>query len=265
MCESVVEREEGEAALRCMGGLVCAAQQKAAIKHFAARRALDIDGLGDKLVEQLVDESLVENVAGLYSLTKDQLLLLERMADKSAENLMSALQTSKQTSLARFVYALGVREVGEATALNLARHFGSWEAIAAASEDQLLEVADVGPVVADHLRQFFDSASSMGVVLKLIDAGVNWPDITVSPDSDLPLAGETWVVTGKLETLSRDQAKAYLQAQGAKVAGSVSAKTTCLVAGSGAGSKLAKAEALGVKVIDEPSLLSLLEKCGVQI
>ena len=265
VCESVVEREEGEAALRCMGGLVCAAQQKAAIKHFAARRALDIDGLGDKLVEQLVDESLVENVAGLYSLTKDQLLLLERMGEKSAENLMSALQTSKQTSLARFVFALGVREVGEATALNLARHFGSWKAIAAASEDQLLEVADVGPVVADHLRQFFDSASSMGVVLKLIDAGVNWPDLPVVPENDLPLAGETWVVTGKLETLSRDQAKAYLQAQGAKVAGSVSAKTTCLVAGPGAGSKLTKAEDLGVKVIDEPSLLSLLEKCGVQI
>ena len=177
VCQSAVEREKGEAALRCMGGLVCAAQQKAAIKHFASRRALDIEGLGDKLVEQLVDEGLVVNVAGLYTLSRDRLLELDRMGDKSADNLLAALQDSKQTTLTRLIFALGIREVGEATALNLADHFGSWPALVAASEQQLLEVDDVGPVVADHLRQFFDSSSSLEVVRSLCDAGVNWPDI----------------------------------------------------------------------------------------
>ena len=263
VCGSAVEREEGEAALRCMGGLVCAAQQKAAIKHFASRRAMDIEGLGDKLVEQLVDEGLVVNVAGLYSLPKERLLQLERMGEKSADNLLAALEQSRQTTLPRFIFALGIREVGEATALGLARHFGNWPALVAAGEEQLLAVDDVGPVVADHLLQFFDSASSMQVVQALCDAGVSWPDLEVLPVEALPLAGQTWVVTGKLEALGRNDAKARLQALGAKVAGSVSAKTTCVVAGPGAGSKLARADELGVEILDELAFLALLKQHGV--
>jgi DNA ligase (NAD+) len=265
VCQSAVEREEGEAALRCMGGLVCAAQQKAAIKHFASRRALNVEGLGDKLVEQLVDEGLVANVAELYTLSKAHLLTLDRMGEKSADNLMAALQNSKLTTLPRFIFALGIREVGEATALSLARHFGSWPVLSAASEQQLLEVDDVGPIVADHLRQFFDSLSSLEVVRLLCDAGVSWPDIECLPQQNQPLAGQTWVVTGKLERLGRDDAKAHLQALGAKVAGTVSIKTTCVVAGPGAGSKLVKAEALGVEVVDEPSFLALLLAQGIEV
>lgn len=262
VCHSAIEREEGEAAWRCMGGLVCAAQQKAAIKHFASRRAMDIDGLGDKLVEQLVDGQLVTNVASLYTLSKEQLLTLERMGEKSAENLLAALQKSKRTTLPRFIFALGIREVGEATALNLAHHFGNWPALAAASEAQLLQVDDVGPVVADHLLQFFSSDASLQVVQALRDAGVDWPDIERSAAQDLPLAGQIWVVTGKLEALGRDDAKARLQSLGARVAGSVSPKTTCVVAGPGAGSKLARATELGVSVIDEQAFLALLAAHG---
>ena len=261
VCGSEVERAQDEAVVRCLGGLVCAAQQKAAIRHFASRRAMDIEGLGDKLVEQLVDEGLVANVAGLYRLRREQLLALERMGEKSADNLLAALERSRHTSLPRFIFALGIREVGEATALALARHFGNWESLAAASEEQLLAVGDVGPVVADHLRQFFDSASSMAVVQELRSAGVSWPDIAVDV-SALPLSGQTWVVTGKLEALDRDDARARLQALGAKVAGSVSAKTTCVVAGPGAGSKLGKAQELGVEVIDEAAFLALLAALG---
>lgn len=263
VCGSAVERAQDEAVLRCMGGLVCAAQQKAAIKHFASRRAMDIEGLGDKLVEQLVDEGLLENVAGLYQLSREQLLGLERMGEKSADNLLQALEQSKQTTLPRFIFALGIREVGEATALGLARHFGSWEILARASEEKLLDVSDVGPVVADHLAQFFDSPSSMAVVEQLRAAGVSWPDLEVV--ADLPLAGQTWVVTGKLEALGRDDAKAHLQALGAKVAGSVSAKTTMVVAGPGAGSKLARATELGVEVIDEEALVQLLAIHGIEL
>ena len=189
MCQSPVERAEGEAVLRCMGGLVCAAQQKAAIKHFASRRAMDVDGLGDKLVDQLVDEGLVTNVAGLYDLELAQLVQLERMGEKSAGNLLQAIESSKQTTLQRFIFALGIREVGEATALNLARHFGDWESLCAASEDALLEVEDVGPVVADHLRQFFDSPSSLAVVDALVEAGVTWPAVKAAQDQDQPLQG----------------------------------------------------------------------------
>lgn len=259
VCGSAVEREAQEATLRCVGGLVCAAQQKAAIKHFASRRALDIDGLGDKLVDQLVDAGLLQNVAGLYALERQNMLALERMGEKSADNLLQALEQSKSTTLPRFIFALGIREVGEATALSLARHFGSWEALAAAREEALLEVADVGPVVADHLVQFFDSASSMEVVAQLRAFRVRWPDLEVLPALELPLAGQTWVVTGKLESLGRSDAKARLQALGARVAGSVSAKTNCVVAGPGAGSKLARAAELGVEVLDEQAFLSLLE------
>ncbi|MDH3992036.1 MAG: NAD-dependent DNA ligase LigA [Gammaproteobacteria bacterium] len=265
VCDSPVEREPGEAVMRCMGGLVCAAQQKAAIKHFVSRRAMDIDGLGDKLVEQLVDEGLVLNVAGLYRVSREQLLQLERMGEKSADKLLASLENSKNTTLARFLFALGIREVGEATALSLARHFGSWEALAAATEEQLLQVDDVGPVVADHLRQFFDSVSSQEVVAQLRESGLHWPDLEPPQADQLPLAGETWVVTGKLEAMERNEAKAILQELGAKVAGSVSARTSCVVAGPGAGSKLGKATELGVEIIDEAAFIARLETMGVTL
>ncbi|PLW67359.1 NAD-dependent DNA ligase LigA [Pseudohalioglobus lutimaris] len=265
VCGSATERAEEEAVVRCMGGLVCAAQQKAAIRHFVSRRAMDVDGLGDKLVEQLVDQCLVENVAGLYHLRKEQLLGLERMGEKSADKLLKALEHSKATSLPRFIFALGIREVGEATALNLARHFGSWEKLIAASEEQLLAVDDVGPVVADHLRQFFDSKSSMAVAQSLRDAGVHWPDLEVQEEVALPLTGQTWVVTGKLEQMGRNDAKAILQGLGAKVAGSVSARTHCVVAGPGAGSKLTRATELGLEVIDEDAFIKLIRDYGVQL
>lgn len=264
ICNSPLQREDGEAVLRCSGGLICAAQQKAAIKHFAARRAMDIDGLGDKLVEQLVDEELVDNVAALYALTAEQLTALERMGEKSADKLLLALENSKEVSLPRFIFSLGIREVGEATARSLAQHFGTWEAITAASEEKLLQVNDVGPVVADYLVQFFDSATSMAVVAQLFNSGVI-PAVEEISASEKPLVGQVWVVTGKLDTLSRNDAKAQLQALGAKVAGSVSAKTTCLVAGPQAGSKLVKAQELDVEVIDEQALLTILKEHGVGI
>lgn len=263
VCGSPTEREAEEAVTRCMGGLVCAAQQKAAIKHFASRRAMDIEGLGDKLVEQLVDQKMVENVAGLYHLDKGRLLTLERMGEKSADNLLAAIEKSKATTLPRFIFALGIREVGEATARNLAQHFGSWEALVAASEDTLLDVADVGPVVADHLRQFFDSPSSMAVAEALREAGVHWPDMEKQAVGEQPLAGQTWVVTGKLDAVGRNEAKALLQSLGARVAGSVSANTHCVVAGPGAGSKLGKARELDIDVIDEDAFLALLAEHGV--
>ena len=263
VCNSPLEREAEEAVTRCTGGLICAAQQKAAIKHFAARRAMDIDGLGDKLVDQLVDEKLLNNVAGLFHLQREQLLALERMGEKSADNLLAALEKSKATTLPRFIFALGIREVGEATALSLARHFGSWDALAAANEESLLTVADVGPVVADHLAQFFDSETSLGVIASLREAGVHWPDIETQTAEELPLKGQTWVVTGKLEQLGRNDAKAHLQSLGATVAGSVSAKTHCVVAGPGAGSKLKKATELDIPVIDEAEFLKLLDEHDV--
>lgn len=265
VCGSVVEREEDEATLRCMGGLICAAQQKAAIKHFVSRRAMDIDGVGAKLVDQLVDEGLVKNAASLYSLDSEQLLSLDRMGQKSLDNLFASLQASKQTTLPRFIFALGIREVGEATALSLANHFGSWEKLVNATETQLLQVDDVGPVVADHLLQFFASQTSLAVVHALRDAGVNWPDIEIVDSGELPLAAQTWVVTGKLESLGRSEAKSYLQKLGAKVAGSVSARTSCVVAGPGAGSKLTKATELGVEVIDEAAFIELLQQLGVKV
>lgn len=264
VCGSAVERAEDEAVLRCMGGLICQAQQKAAIRHFVSRRALDVEGLGDKLVEQLVDRGLVHSVADIFTLPRAQWLELERMGEKSVDKLLAALEQSKATTLPRFIYALGIREVGEATAGNLARHFGSWEALVGADEEALLAVPDVGPVVADHLRQFFDSADSLAVVQALRAAGVHWPDLEPVVVEELPLAGQTWVVTGTLESLGRNEAKAHLETLGARVAGSVSAKTHTVVAGPGAGSKLGKATALGIPVIDEVALLALLEQHGVQ-
>ncbi|MEM1111787.1 MAG: NAD-dependent DNA ligase LigA [Pseudomonadota bacterium] len=263
VCGSPARREADEAVLRCTGGLICAAQQKAAIRHFASRRAMDIDGLGDKLVEQLVDGGLLENVTGLYSLSAEQLAGLERMGEKSAANLLAALAKSKRTSLARFIYALGIREVGETTAQNLAEHFCSLERLAEASEDSLLAVDDVGPIVADYVLQFFDNPDNRAVIATLLDAGVNWPAIEAADRGSQALTGQTWVVTGKLDSVSRDEAKALLQQLGAKVAGSVSARTTSVLAGPGAGSKLDKAQALEVPVIDEAQFLDLLAEHGL--
>lgn len=260
VCGSDVIRAEGEAVARCSGGLYCSAQRKEAIKHFASRKAMDIDGLGDKLVEQLADEDLIHDVADLYSLTQDQLAKLERMGDKSAANLIAALEKSKQTSLARFLYALGIREVGEATAQSLANHFTALELIESASEEALQQVPDVGPVVAAHISAFFHQAHNLEVIEKLIQVGVNWPAVEQPVATEQPLAGKTIVLTGTLSSLTRDEAKQRLQALGAKVAGSVSKKTDLVIAGEEAGSKLTKAQQLGVKVIDEEEFVKLLQK-----
>jgi DNA ligase (NAD+) len=259
VCGSPASRIEGEAVTRCEGGLFCHAQQSEAIKHYASRKAMDIDGLGDKLVEQLVAAKLISNVADLYSLKKQQLVKLERLGEKSVDNLLTAIEKSKQTSLPRFLYALGAREVGEATARNLANHFCELPIIMQADFDSLIEVDDVGPIVAQHIVNFFSTAHNFEVIEKLLAADIKWPAITKPDLSELPLLGQTFVVTGKLERISRNDAKLQLQALGGKVAGSVSAKTTTLVAGPGAGSKLVKAQELGINTIDEESLLSLLD------
>lgn len=258
VCGSPVERVEGEAVSRCTGGLRCGAQQREAIKHFASRKAMDIDGLGDKLVEQLADEGLISNIADLFALSAEQLAGLERMGEKSAANLVAALEACKQTSLPRFLFSLGIREVGEATARSLAQHFGDLPAIIAASEEEFLQVEDVGPVVAGHLKLFFESEGNIAVIDALQAAGMQWPAIAQAASDELPLKGETWVLTGTLESMSRAEAKERLQNLGAKVAGSVSAKTSCVVAGPGAGSKLKKAQDLGLKVLDEEALQEFL-------
>jgi len=262
VCSSPVETVADEAVARCSGGLVCAAQRKEAIKHFASRKAMNVEGLGDKLVEQLVDLGLVNNLADIYSLTREQLAAMERMGEKSADNILTALENSKKTTLAKFIYALGIREVGESTARNFANYFGSFEAMAAADQEALQLVPDVGPVVAHFVAEFFEQESNRIAVAALRDAGVHWGNIEVAAPEALPLNGLTYVLTGTLEALSRDDAKAHLLALGAKVAGSVSAKTDYVVAGPGAGSKLAKAEELGLKVMDEVGLIELLREHG---
>lgn len=258
ICESDVEQVEGVAALRCTGGLYCRAQRKEAIKHFASRKALDVEGLGDKLVEQLVDEGLISNVADLFSLSLEQLSRLERMAEKSAQNLLDSLRKAKLTTLNRFVFSLGIREVGEASALNLAQHFGGLTKIMQASEEDLLAVPDIGPVAALHLQHFFKQTHNQEIIEALLAAGIHWPEIEVA-SNDSAVFGKIFVITGTLSELSRDQAKQKLQSLGAKVAGSVSKKTDFLVAGEVAGSKLAKAKALGVNVLNEKEFLVLLD------
>ncbi len=256
VCGSEVERVEGEAVTRCSGNLYCPAQRKEAIKHFASRRAMDIEGLGDRLVEQMVDAGMIEDPAGLYALEADKIAAMERMGEKSAANLIDALETSKQTTLPRFLFALGIREVGEATARSLALHFGDLEPLQAASLEALQEVADVGPVVAEHVVAFFRQPHNLEIIAKLKQAGVRWEPIEVSKTA-LPLAGKTFVLTGTLSR-PRNEIKEQLQALGAKVAGSVSAKTDYLVAGADAGSKLEKAQSLEVVVLDEAALTVLL-------
>ena len=259
VCGSAAVREPDEADYRCTGGLYCSAQRKQAILHFAQRRAVEIEGLGEKLVDQLVDAGVVSTLPDLYRLGLVALVNLQRMAEKSAQNLLEALQKSKQTSLSRFLFGLGIRHVGEATAKELARHFGTLDAVMDASLEQLLEVSDIGPVVALSLRTFFDQAHNREVVEQLRACGVNWPEDEGAGGARRPLAGRTLVVTGTLPTLSRDQATSLIEAAGGKVAGSVSKKTTWVVAGAEAGSKLTKARELGLSIIDEARLKELLD------
>ena len=263
ICESSVERVEGEAVARCSGGLFCPAQRKEVIKHFASRKAMDIDGLGDKIVEQLVDEKLIASFADLYSLDLVEVTKLERMAEKSAKNLLESIEASKVTTLAKFLYALGIREVGVATALNLQNHFMDIRVLVKASFEDLVAVDDVGPIVAQHILNFFAEPHNQTVIDGLLQSGITWPRIEKKEQDDLPLVGKTYVVTGTLSLMGRDQAKGYLQDLGAKVAGSVSAKTHALVAGEKAGSKLQKAQDLGLEILDEKAFIDLIAAHGI--
>lgn len=258
VCDSDVERVAGEAALRCTGGLFCDAQRKEAIKHFASRKAMDVDGLGDKIVELLVDLELIHSPADLFSLKAERIASLERMGEKSAENLIASLEAAKKTTLQRFIFSLGIREVGEATARNLALHFGDLAPIMQATQEQLVIIKDVGPIVAEHIVHFFKQEHNLEVIEKLLAAGIFWEKLeAVKTDSEI--SGKVFVITGTLSTCSRDEAKQKLLVLGAKVTGSVSKKTDYLIAGEAAGSKLAKAESLGVEVLDEQKFLALVE------
>ena len=264
ICASAITREEGEVDWRCSGGLFCPAQRKQALLHFAQRRALDIEGLGDKLVDQLVDASLIRTLPELYKLGPAQLGELARMGEKSAQNLVNGLQASKHTTLARFLYGLGIRHIGETTAKDLAKHFGKLDRLIAASVEQLLEVGDVGPIVAESVRTFFDQPHNLEIIEQLRAVGIHWPE-TEGAATDAgakPLAGKTFVLTGTLPTLTRDDAKERIEAAGGKVSGSVSKKTHFVVAGEEAGSKLEKARELGVALLDETGLLALLADAG---
>jgi DNA ligase (NAD+) len=263
VCGSAVERDEGEAAFRCTGGLICGAQRIRSIQHFASRMALDIEGLGMKLVVQLVESGLVRSIADLYKLDREQLAGLERMGEKSADNLLDELERSKTPDLGRLLYALGIREVGEVTARSLALHFKSLDKIIDASEEQLIEVSDVGPVVASHVHAFFREQHNTGVIVELEEAGLRWTAVETSA-GEQPLAGQTWVLTGKLG-MPRARARNLLESLGARVTGSVSAKTSVLLAGEDAGSKLRKAEKLGVEVIDEEAFRTLITSHGVMM
>lgn len=257
VCGAEVEQLEGESTIRCSAGLFCAAQRKETIRHFASRKAMDIDGLGDRWIEILVEQGLVKTVADLYQLKLDALLDLDRMGDKSANNLLASIDRSRETDLWRFIYALGIREVGEATAKNLARYFGTLDALMGADETQLQSIDDVGPVVAQHIRLFFSEPHNLETIQALRSAGVHWPEHQAN-SGYTPLAGQTWVLTGTLADMTRAEAQAILEALGAKVAGSVSKKTHCVVSGDASGSKLDKARALGVTVMDEPAFREFL-------
>jgi len=262
VCGSDVERVEGEAVTRCTGGLICGAQRKEALKHFVSRRAMDVDGMGDKIIDQLVEKEYVKTPADLFRLTAGKLTGLDRMGPKSAQNVVAALEKAKLTTLPRFLYALGIREVGEATAANLARHFGELERVMNADLDALIAVPDVGKVVAAHVRNFMEEESNREVIRELTEEiGVHWPAVAVikAEEIDSPFAGKTVVLTGSLSQMNRDDAKARLAALGAKVSGSVSKKTDLLIAGEAAGSKLAKAQELGIPVIDEAEMIRLLD------
>jgi DNA ligase (NAD+) len=259
VCGSEVLQQVGQTAYRCVGGLSCAAQRKEAIKHYASRKALDIEGLGEKLVEQLIEQKLIDSVADLYDLTLEQLSGLERMAEKSAQNLLAALDKSRHTTLARFIYALGIREVGEATAEALAAYFGDIDELMKAELEMLQRVEDVGPVVAENIRHFFDQPNNRDIVHRLLKKGIEWPAGNAAGLQVQTLEGKTYVISGSLDGMSRDQAASLLKARGARVSGSVSAKTTALVCGENPGSKRDKAEALGVEIIDQAGFNRLLE------
>lgn len=260
VCDSNIEKVEGEAVARCSGGLFCAAQRKEAMKHFASRKALDVDGLGDKLVEQLVELNLVNGPADFFKLDVAQLSNMERMGEKSAANLVNALLDAKSTTLPKFLYSLGIREVGETTAANLANHFLTLDALKVASVEELQEVNDVGVIVAEHVFNFFREQHNLEVIDDLCSVGLTWPKIEAKSKEQQPLIDQVFVLTGTLQTMDRNQAKAQLQVLGAKVSGSVSAKTSYLVAGEKAGSKLTKAHSLGVAVMTEDDLIALLEQ-----
>lgn len=256
VCHSHVEQIEGEAVARCTGGLICPAQRKESIKHFAARRAMDIEGLGDKLAEQLVDENILHSIADIYTLDQTTLEKLERMGAKSAQNLLTEIEKSKKTTFDRFLYALGIREVGEATAKALAAYFRKLPALQAATEEELQAVPDVGPIVASHIANFFQEKHNRDVIAKLLKEGVHWPEVKES--KHLPLTGKTFVITGTLSTMSRDEAKDHLEKLGAKVAGSVSAKTSYVIVGEDPGSKYDKAKELGVDILDDKAFIKFL-------
>jgi DNA ligase (NAD+) len=257
VCGADVIRVAGEAVARCSGGLFCSAQRKQALKHFASRRAMDIEGLGDKLVEQLIDKDLVIKLVDLYRLTVEQLASLERMGKKSAQNIIAALEKSKSTTLARFIYAIGIREVGESTAKTLAQHFGTIETLMAANQQELQKIPDIGPIVAEHIVTFFRQDENINSIEELQKIGINW-SIEANTSINKSLSEEIFVLTGTLSQMTRTQAKTELEKLGAKVTNSVSKKTTCLVAGEKAGSKLTKAQALGIKIINEADLIDLL-------
>lgn len=259
VCGSDVIKPEGEAVARCSGGLFCSAQRKESIKHFASRRAMDIEGLGDKLVEAIVDKGMVQDLSDIYGLTHAQYAGLERMGDKSAQNLLQALEKSKHTTLARFLYSLGIREVGEVTAAALAKHFRSLKAIEQAKGDELSQVEGIGPIMAEHILAFFRQSHNLEVIQRLLDAGVYWDEIEAPAADSLLLSGKCFVITGTLSR-PRSDIKDQLQAMGAKVIGSVSSKTDYLLAGSDAGSKLAKARQLGITILDEDGLSDLLDR-----
>lgn len=255
VCGSVVSKQEGEAVLRCMGGLVCPAQLREAIKHFASRRAMDIDGLGDKIVDLLADNKLIKSVADLYHLDREKLIALPRMGEKSADHLLLAIEKSKKTTFARFLYGLGIREVGESTAAVLSAEFADIQTLMQADDLRLQEVGDVGPVVSAAIIAFFHEPHNQQLIQQLIASGVNWPSVDRQSQAALPLKGKTFVVTGTLSTMSRDTAKEKLQALGATVAGSVSAKTTAVIVGESAGSKYDKAKELGIHCLDEDAFI----------
>ena len=260
VCGSAVAREDGEAVARCTGGLFCSAQRAEALKHFVSRRAMDIDGLGSKLIEQLVSIGRIETPADLYQLSKEELAEMERMGEKSAENLITSIEKSKSTSLSRFLFALGIREVGEATAAALASHFGKLPSIMSATEDELLAVPDVGPVVASRIRHFFDEQHNRDVIQLLQDFGIKWPESEPQKISqDGPLFGKTFVLTGTLSSMARDEAKGLIQERGGKVTGNVSKKTDFVVFGEKPGSKLSKAQKLEVATLDEQAFEQLLK------
>ncbi|HIF9265043.1 TPA: NAD-dependent DNA ligase LigA [Photobacterium damselae] len=261
VCQSKVERIEGEAVARCTGGLFCQAQRKEALKHFVSRKALDVDGCGEKVIEQLVDREMVTTPADLFRLSAGVVTALDRMGPKSAQKLVDALGNAKETTLPRFIYSLGIREIGEATAANLAHYFETLEALMTASKEQLTEVPDVGEIVAAHIFNFFREEHNLAVVNDLRDVGIHWPDIEkVADDVELPFEGKTVVLTGSLSQLSRTEAKEALQKLGAKVTGSVSKKTDLVVAGEAAGSKLTKAQELGIEVWDEQQLIDFMQR-----